>query len=249
MGDALDFAGGTVVHINSGVAGLVAAIVMGRSLNPSQGPSNSSNLVMSMIGAGMLWVGWFGFNAGSALSAGGSAGYAMLVTNTAAGMAGVTWMIVEMIHKGGKASVHGALSSIVAGLVAITPAAGFVDFGGSIVIGLASGVICYFAVSYLKEWFKYDDALDVFGLHGIGGIVGAMLTGIFANPEIIGAAGTLYGGNTQLWAQLLSIIIVAAYSAVMTAGLLFALRYTIGLRVQPRHEYKGLDLALHGQSL
>lgn len=249
MGEALDFAGGTVVHINSGVAGLVAALIMGRSLNPSEGPSDSSNLVMSVIGAGMLWVGWFGFNAGSALSAGGGAGYAMLVTNTAAGIAAVTWIIVEMLHKGGKASVHGAVSGVVAGLVAITPAAGFVDFTGALIIGLASGAICYFAVAYIKALFKYDDALDVFGLHGIGGIVGAVLTGVFANPDIGGAAGTLYGSSTQLWAQIISIIVVAGYSAIVTGILLVILRYTMGLRVQPRHEYEGLDMALHGQKL
>lgn len=249
FGEALDFAGGTVVHINSGVAGLVAAIIMGRSLNPSEGPSNSSNLVWSVIGAGLLWVGWFGFNAGSALSAGASAGYAMLVTNAAAGTAGVTWILVEMMHKGGKASVHGAISGVVAGLVAITPAAGFVDFTGSLILGFASGLICYFAVTYLKKWFKYDDALDVFGLHGIGGIVGALLVGVLANPAIGGAAGTLYGGEDQLIAQAISIGVVAGYSAVVTAVLLLVLRYTIGLRVRPRQEYDGLDLALHGQNI
>ncbi len=248
FGEALDFAGGTVVHINSGVAGLVAAIVMGRSLNPSEGPSDSSNLVWSVIGAGLLWVGWFGFNAGSALSAGGSAGYAMLVTNAAAGIAAITWIIVEMLHKG-KASVHGAISGVVAGLVAITPAAGFVDFTGSLILGFASGMICYFAVTYLKKWFRYSDALDVFGLHGIGGIVGALLVGVLANPAIGGAAGTWYGGEDQLMAQVLSIVIVAGYSAVATALLLVVLRFTIGLRVQPRAEYEGLDLALHGQNV
>ncbi|MCB1652218.1 MAG: ammonium transporter [Alphaproteobacteria bacterium] len=249
MGDALDFAGGTVVHINSGVAGLVAALVMGRSLNPTKGLSDSTNLVMSVMGAGLLWVGWFGFNAGSALSAGAGAGYAMLVTNAAAGTAAVTWILVEMLHRGGKASVQGAISGVVAGLVAITPAAGFVDFTGSLVIGLASGVICYAAVTYLKEWFKYDDSLDVFGLHGVGGMVGAVLVGVFANPEIGGAAGALYGSETQLWAQILSIIVVALYSAVVTTLLLVVLRFTMGLRVQPRQEYDGLDLALHGATI
>ncbi|MAI61230.1 MAG: ammonia channel protein [Micavibrio sp. TMED27] len=248
MGEALDFAGGTVVHINSGVAGLVAAIILGRSLNKSNGPSDSSNLVMSVIGTGLLWVGWFGFNAGSALSAGSSAGYAMLVTNAAAGIAAVTWIMVETLHKG-KASVHGAISGVVAGLVAITPAAGFVDFAGSLIMGVISGAVCYVAVSYLKEWLNYDDALDVFGLHGVGGIVGAVLVGVFANPEIGGAAGTLYGSDTQLWAQIISIVVVAVYSAAVTAVLLLILRYTIGLRVQPREEYEGLDMSLHGQKL
>lgn len=248
-GEALDFAGGTVVHINSGVAGLVAALVIGRSLNPSQGPSDSSNLVMSVIGAGMLWVGWFGFNAGSALAAGAGAGYAMLVTNAAAGAAAVVWILVEMLHKGGKASVHGAVSGLVAGLVAITPAAGFVDFQGSLILGASSGLFCYVAVTYLKHLLRVDDALDVFALHGIGGIVGAVLVGVLANPDIGGAAGTLYGGEGQLMAQIISIVVVAVYSAVVTAVLLFILRFTIGLRVQPKEEYEGLDLALHGQNV
>tara|TARA_X000001036_G_scaffold113362_1_gene106213 strand:- start:4342 stop:4959 length:618 start_codon:yes stop_codon:yes gene_type:complete len=203
---------------------------------------------MSVIGTGLLWVGWFGFNAGSALSAGSSAGYAMLVTNAAAGIAAVTWIMVETLHKG-KASVHGAISGVVAGLVAITPAAGFVDFAGSLIMGVISGAVCYVAVSYLKEWLNYDDALDVFGLHGVGGIVGAVLVGVFANPEIGGAAGTLYGSDTQLWAQIISIVVVAVYSAAVTAVLLLILRYTIGLRVQPREEYEGLDMSLHGQKL
>lgn len=248
FGEALDFAGGTVVHINSGVAGLVAAIIMGRSLNP-KGPSGLNNLVMSVIGMGLLWVGWFGFNAGSALSAGASAGYAMLVTNAAAGTATVTWILIEMAHHKGKASVQGAISGVVAGLVAITPAAGFVDFSGSIIIGLASGCICYYAVNYLKEWFKIDDSLDVFGLHGVGGIVGAVLVGVFANPDIGGAAGAIYGNGEQVIAQVLSVFVVAAYSAIVTAIILISLRFFMGLRVQPKHEYNGLDIALHGETI
>lgn len=248
MGEALDFAGGTVVHINSGVAGLVAAVVMGRSLRANKDPSTSNNLLLSVIGTGLLWVGWFGFNAGSALSAGTSAGFAMLVTNAAAGLAAVVWIGLEMMHRG-KVSVQGAISGVVAGLVAITPAAGFVDFQGALIIGLAAGLICYPAVTYLKTLLKYDDALDVFGLHGVGGIVGAILVGILANPEIGGAAGTLYGGENQIWAQILSIVVVFAYSGIATFILLMVIKATIGLRVDPRIEYYGLDLALHGETI
>lgn len=248
FGEAIDFAGGTVVHINSGIAGLVAAIVMGRSLKGESEPSTTNNLVMSVIGTGLLWVGWFGFNAGSSLAAGTSAGYAMLVTNSATGMALLAWILVELLDKK-KVSVQGALSGVVAGLVAITPAAGFVDFPGSLIIGLSAGVICYLAVSYLKIWLKYDDSLDVFGLHGVGGIVGCLLTGLLANPEIGSAAGALYGNAEQLMAQLISIVVVGVYSAVGTLVILLALRATIGLRVPKEVEYSGLDLALHGETV
>lgn len=248
MGEALDFAGGTVVHINSGVAGLVAAIVIGRGMKTRRDPSTSTNLILSVIGTGMLWVGWFGFNAGSALSAGTSAGFAMLVTNAAAGIAALIWMIFELIHKG-KISVQGTLSGVVAGLVAITPAAGFVDFQGSLFIGAASGVICYLAVTYLKSLLKYDDALDVFGLHGVGGIVGAILVGVFANPDIGGAAGALYGNETQIFAQILSVIVTMVYSGVVTLIILLVIRTLMGLRVEPRVEYWGLDLAHHGETI
>jgi Amt family ammonium transporter len=248
FGTAIDFAGGTVVHINSGVAGLVAAVVMGRSLKGESDPSTSNNLVMSVIGTGLLWVGWFGFNAGSALTAGASAGFAMLVTNSATGMAMVAWILVELLDKK-KVSVQGALSGAVAGLVAITPAAGFVDFPGSLVIGLAAGSICYVAVSHLKIWLKYDDSLDVFGLHGVGGIVGCLLTGFLANPDIGPATGWLYGNADQMVAQILSIVVVGAYSAAATLVILLLLRHTIGLRVPKEVEYSGLDLALHGETV
>lgn len=248
MGDALDFAGGTVVHINSGVAGLVAAIVIGRGMKTRQDPSTSTNLILSVIGTGMLWVGWFGFNAGSALSAGTGAGFAMLVTNAAAGVAATIWMGFELIHKG-KISVQGTISGVVAGLIAITPAAGFVDFQGALIIGAAAGVICYLAVTYLKVLLKYDDALDVFGLHGVGGIVGAILVGVLANPEIGGAAGALYGNDKQLIAQILSVIVTMVYSGVITLILLLIIRTLMGLRVDPRVEYWGLDLAHHGETI
>ncbi len=248
MGDALDFAGGTVVHINSGVAGLVAAIVLGRGMKTRKDPSTSTNLILSVIGTGLLWVGWFGFNAGSALSAGSSAGFAMLVTNAAAGVSAATWMLLELIHKG-KISVQGTLSGVVAGLVAITPAAGFVDFPASLIIGGASGVVCYLAVTYLKSLLKYDDALDVFGIHGIGGIVGAVLVGVFANPVIGGAAGALYGSETQIWAQILSVLVTVGYSGIATLILLLIIKTVMGLRVDPHVEYWGLDLAHHGETI
>lgn len=248
FGEALDFAGGTVVHINSGIAGLVAAFVLGRSLR-DRPPSTDNNLVMSVIGTGLLWVGWFGFNAGSSLAAGGAAGYAMLVTNAAAGTAAVTWIIIELFHKK-KASVAGALSGVVAGLVAITPAAGFVDFSASLIIGFASGAICYGVITYMKVWLKDYDALDVFGLHGVGGIVGALLTGVFASSAIGGAPGLLEGNISQLWAQLVSILVVCAYSGVMTYVLLIFVRVVMGgLRVKPRIESNGLDIALHGETI
>lgn len=248
FGEALDFAGGTVVHINSGVAGLIAAIVLGRGLKTRRDPSTSNNLILSVIGTGMLWVGWFGFNAGSALSAGTSAGFAMLVTNSAAGIAALIWMGLEYFHKG-KISVQGTLSGLVAGLVAITPAAGFVDFSGSLIIGALSGVICYLAVTYLKTLLKYDDALDVFGLHGIGGIVGAILVGVFANPDIGGAAGLLYGDYDRIWAQLLSVAVTIGYSGSVTLILLLLIKAFMGLRVDPQVEKWGLDLAHHGETL
>jgi Amt family ammonium transporter len=247
-GDALDFAGGTVVHINSGIAGLIAAIVLGRGMKTRRDPSTPNNLILSVIGTGLLWVGWFGFNAGSALAAGTSAGMAMLVTNSAAGMAAIVWMACEHFGRG-KISVQGSLSGIVAGLVAITPAAGFVDFEASLYIGALSGLVCYFAVSHLKDLLKYDDALDVFGLHGVGGIVGAVLVGVFANPEIGGAAGWLYGNSTQVTAQILSVVVTIIYSGVMTLILLLIIRKIFGLRVDPRVEYWGLDLAHHGETI
>jgi Amt family ammonium transporter len=248
FGEALDFAGGTVVHINSGVAGLVAAIVIGRGMKTRRDPSTSNNLILSVTGTGLLWVGWFGFNAGSALSAGTSAGFAMLVTNTAAGVAALVWMGFEYLHKG-KVSVQGTLSGLVTGLVAITPAAGFVDFQGALAIGAIAAVLCYVSVTHLKNWLKYDDALDVFGLHGVGGIVGAILVGVFANPEIGGAAGALYGNSDRIWAQILSVVVTIGYSGIMTLIILLVINTIMGLRVSPRVERWGLDLAHHGETI
>ena len=249
FGSALDFAGGTVVHINSGVAGLVAALVLGRGLNFENTQSTSNNLVMSVIGTGLLWVGWFGFNAGSALMAGTGAGMAMLVTNTAAATAGISWMLVEWASRG-KPSVAGILSGIVAGLVAITPASGFVGFEASLAIGVAAGVVCYWACAELKKKLRYDDSLDVFGIHGVGGIVGALLTGVFASSEINSAgSGLIDGNNNQVIAQLISVVITAVYSGIVTFAILKVTDMIVGLRVSPEVEHSGLDMALHGEQL
>lgn len=249
FGDALDFAGGTVVHINSGIAGLVCALHLGRRIDYGAGTASTpNNLVMSLMGTGLLWVGWFGFNAGSALTAGASAGMAMLVTNSAAAIGCITWIVIELMHKG-KASVVGALSGLVSGLVAITPAAGFVNFPASLIIGFVTGGVCYFAVTWLKAWLKYDDSLDVFGIHGMGGIVGAILTGVFATSTVSGASGLIDGNGAQVMAQILSVLVVCAYSASATYILLRLMSAFKTLRVRPDVERSGLDLALHGETI
>lgn len=247
FGYALDYAGGSVVHINSGVAGLVAALVLGKAYDFHSRESTPANIVMSLIGTGLLWVGWFGFNAGSALTSGASAGMAMLVTNTAAGVASLAWIGAEWIHRG-KPSAVGAFSGVVAGLVAITPAAGFVNFGASIVFGLASGILSFMSVTYLKHKLKYDDSLDVFGIHGIGGIIGCVLTGIFATKTVGAASGMIEGNYHQVVAQILSIIVIAAYSGVVTYILLKIIKKFMGVRVPRVAEEEGLDMYLHGES-
>jgi Amt family ammonium transporter len=246
-GVALDFAGGTVVHISSGVAGLVAALVLGKSVQVSQ--SSSNNLILSVIGGAMLWVGWFGFNAGSTLAANNLAGMAFLVTNTAAATACLAWVLLEWMVKG-KPSVAGGLSGFVAGLVAITPGSGFVDFGASIVFGIAASVFCFFAVAFMKERLGYDDSLDAFGIHGVGGIVGALLTGVCASPAINPAGvGLLAGNSNQVIAQALAVLVTMAYSAAGTFVILTLLKYTIGIRVDEHTERSGLDMALHGEKV
>ncbi|MBI1274948.1 ammonium transporter [bacterium] len=247
FGSALDFAGGTVVHINSGIAGLVAALVLGKRLH-DQEDSTSNNLVFSLTGAALLWVGWFGFNAGSALTAGTSAGMAMLVTNSAAGMAAVAWCGMEWFKRG-KPSVDGAIAGVVSGLVAITPASGFVGFGASLIIGALSGVGCYAGVHWLKKKLSFDDSLDVFGIHGVGGIIGALLTGVFASEAIGGKAGWIEGNWHQFAAQSLSVVIVAVYSAAFTWIILKLVDQLVGLRVEAEVERDGLDLNLHGNAL
>ena len=243
LGTAIDFAGGTVVHINAGVAGLVACLVLG----PRQGYRSGSqyvphNLVLSVIGASLLWVGWFGFNAGSAVASGERAGMAMLVTQIATAAAALAWMFAEWM-KHGKPSVLGAISGAVAGLVAITPASGFVDTIGSLIIGVSAGIVCFWAASSLKKALKYDDSLDAFGIHGIGGFVGSVLTGILAVEGI----GGVEGSTGQMIAQIVASLTVALYSGVMSWVLLMVIKMFTKLRVDAEVEDTGLDLALHGE--
>src|SRR5580700_7817263 len=238
----LDFAGGTVVHINAGVAGLVAAIMLGK--REDTGPGH--NMVLTFIGAGLLWVGWFGFNAGSAVSAGVQAGMAMTVTQIATAVAALTWMFVEWGHRG-KPTVIGICSGAVAGLVAITPASGFVGPIGALVIGIACGVGCYWGATGLKHMFGYDDALDAFGVHAVGGIIGALLTGVFAVNEFSGHSGLLEGDVGQFINQFKGVVTVIVYDAIVTFIILKIVDVAVGLRVTEEVERDGLDLALHGE--
>jgi ammonium transporter, Amt family len=240
----LDFAGGTVVHINSGVAGLMAALMLGK--RKDTGPAH--NMVLTFIGASLLWVGWFGFNAGSAVSAGMQAGMAMAVTQIATAMAGLSWMFVEWSMRG-KPTVIGICSGAVAGLVAITPASGFVGPAGALAIGLAAGAVCYWGTSGLKHMFGYDDALDCFGVHAVGGIVGALLTGVFAVSEYGGTAGLLEGNPMQVVNQAKGIIAVLCYDVVISLAILKVVDFVIGLRVTDEIEREGLDLTLHGEAV
>jgi len=238
----LDFAGGTVVHVNSGTAGLMAALVLGKRKEP--GPPH--NVVLTMIGASLLWVGWFGFNAGSAVSAGMQAGMAMLVTHIATATAGFTWMVVEWLLRG-KPTVLGICSGAVAGLVAITPASGFVGPMGAFAMGIAAGIICYWGCTGLKHLFGYDDALDSFGVHGLGGASGAILTGIFAIGEYGGTSGAIEGNWAQVVNQCIGVGIVFVYDVIVTLIILKVVDLVIGLRVSEEVERDGLDLALHGE--
>jgi len=243
----LDFAGGTVVHINAGVAGLVAALVMGRRRGYPQQPMKPSNLVLTMVGAGMLWVGWFGFNAGSELAADGVAGMAMVVTQVATAAAALTWMFLEWMSHG-KPSALGLASGAVAGLVAITPASGFVGPMGALVIGVVSSGVCYFMVVKGKRIFGYDDSLDAFGVHGVGGFVGAILTGVFVDASLGGsglAEGVSMGG--QVAQQFMGAGATIVYCAVVSFILLKIIDAVIGLRTTDEQEQEGLDLALHDE--
>jgi ammonium transporter, Amt family len=244
----LDFAGGTVVHINSGVAGLMAALVMGKRRGYGTEPMAPHNLVLSVIGASLLWVGWFGFNAGSAVAAGDRAGMAMAVTQIATGTAALAWMFAEWVVKG-KPSVLGIVSGAVAGLVAITPASGFVDPRGALIIGIAAGVVCYWGTTGLKHAMGYDDSLDAFGVHGVGGAVGAILTGVLAVSAVGGkaASGLIDGHPYQVITQIYGIACVVIYDAVVSFILLKLIDMTIGLRVDRDVEREGLDLAIHGE--
>jgi Amt family ammonium transporter len=245
---ALDFAGGTVVHINAGVAGLVLALVIGKRIGYGKEAMFPSSIALTSLGAALLWFGWFGFNAGSELAADGVAGSAFLVTNTSASTAALAWMFTEWTVNR-KPTVLGIASGAVAGLVAITPGAGFVNLQASLIIGLVAGVIGFFSVSLLKGKLGYDDSLDAFGVHGICGIWGALATGIFANPAITeGARGLLYGNPKQIWIQFISIVGTAIYSAVATLIVIMLTRLvTGGLRVDKESEIQGLDNSLHGE--
>jgi Amt family ammonium transporter len=238
----LDFAGGTVVHINAGVAGLVSCLLLGKRKEPGPG----HNMVLTFIGASLLWVGWFGFNAGSAVSAGLQAGMAMTVTQIATAVAALTWMFVEWGHRG-KPTVIGICSGAVAGLVAITPASGFVGPVGALVIGIACGVGCYWGATSLKHMFGYDDALDAFGVHAVGGIIGALLTGVFAVNEFSGHSGLLEGDVGQFINQIKGVVTVIVYDAIVTFIILKIVDVAVGLRVTEEVERDGLDLALHGE--
>ncbi len=245
---ALDFAGGNVVHINAGVAGLVLSLVLGKRKGYGTTAMFPSSVTLTALGAALLWFGWFGFNAGSQLAADGVAGSAFLVTNTSAAMAGLSWMFAEWLFSK-KPTVLGLASGIVAGLVSITPAAGFVNLPASLIIGLSAGILGYFSVSVLKNKLGYDDSLDAFGVHGICGIWGGLATGLFANPAITeGAKGLFYGNPGQLWIQFLSIIATAAFSAIGTLIIVYITKLlTNGLRVEDEQEVVGLDTAIHGE--
>ncbi|WP_041042126.1 ammonium transporter [Paramagnetospirillum magnetotacticum] len=244
----LDFAGGTVVHINAGIAGLVACLILGPRKGYGTDNMAPHNLSLSIIGASLLWVGWFGFNAGSAVAADGRAGMAMAVTQVGAAAAAVSWMLAEWVLRK-KPSALGIISGAVAGLVAITPASGFVDVKGALVIGLVAGVLCYWGATGLKHALKYDDSLDAFGVHGIGGIIGAILTGVFAVEKIGGTAGLLEGNGAQVMTQVYGVLTTLVYTAVVSFILLKAIDMVMGLRVTAEEEREGLDIALHGETV
>jgi Amt family ammonium transporter len=248
---AADFAGGTVVHINAGIAGLMAALVMGKRVGYGRENMTPHNLAYAVIGASLLWVGWFGFNAGSAVGANGRAGMAMAATQIATAAAALAWVFAEWAAKG-KPSVLGAISGAVAGLVAITPASGFVLPGSALIIGIAAGVICFWAATSLKHMFGYDDSLDAFGVHGIGGIVGALLTGVFAYGPLSATASApagIVGGMHQLMIQGEAVVATLVWSGIISFIILKVVDATIGLRVTAEQEIEGLDVVLHGEQL
>ena len=242
---AIDFAGGTVVHVSSGVAALVAALVLGPRVKRESDRFEPHDVRLTVIGAGLLWFGWFGFNGGSALAANGLAANAFVVTNTAAGMAALTWVTVSWLHKG-TPSVVGAVVGGVAGLVAITPASGYVDASAAIIIGFAAGVTCYGAI-LLRERLKVDDALDVWAVHGVGGTLGAILTGVFAIAAVNGASGLVEGNGSQVLKQLVAVGATWIYSGVATFIILKVVDHFVGLRVGEAEEEAGLDSSQHGE--
>ena len=241
LAGVLDYAGGTVVHINAGIAGLASCLVLGKRLGYGREAMPPHNLTLTLMGASLLWVGWFGFNAGSAGAADGRAGMAMLVTQLATAAAAIGWMFAEWVSKG-KPSVLGIASGAVAGLVAITPASGFVGPSPAVIIGIAAGVLCFIGATSLKHALGYDDSLDAFGVHGIGGIIGALLTGVFVSKEISGVDGSVL-------AQLKGVAFTVVYGFVASFVILKIVDMTIGLRVTEEHEREGLDISLHGESI
>ena len=241
----LDFAGGIVVHINAGIAALVLCILLGKRRGYPDTPMAPNSLVLTVVGTSMLWVGWFGFNAGSASAADGVAGMAMAVTHISAAMAGFTWMLIEWSSHG-KPSVLGIATGTIAGLAAITPASGYVGPVGALAIGLAAGVLCYWGANSLKRLIGYDDSLDVFGVHGIGGIVGVLLTGVFASSALGGSVEDMNIGS-QLWLQAVGIVATLVYSGALTFILVKVVDGMIGIRVTAEEEGTGLDLALHDE--
>ncbi|MCG3173995.1 MAG: Ammonium transporter [Myxococcota bacterium] len=245
---ALDFAGGTVVHISSGVSALVAALIIGKRYNYPRQVFPPHNLGMTVIGAALLWFGWFGFNVGSALAANGLAALAFATTHSAAAAGGLGWIAVEWIHRG-KPTVLGVVSGVVAGLVAITPGAGFVTVPSALIMGLGGGAICYLGVNWLKPRFGYDDALDVFGVHGLGGTWGALATGIFSAKAVnpAGDDGLLHGNASQLTEQIAGVLGAAGLAAIATAAILYALKAVMDLRPSKDDELMGLDLSVHGE--
>ena len=244
----LDYAGGTIVHINAGVAGLVACLVVGKRTGYGAENMAPHNPMFSIIGVSLLWIGWFGFSAGSSLSAGGNAAFAMLVTQTSAAAGALTWMFYEWtVLK--KPSVIGLVSGAVAGLVAITPAAGYVSPAGAIGIGMIAGFTCCWACAWLKYSLGYDDALDVFGIHGIGGLIGAIFTGVFALEEIGNAPGAVDGNYWQVWIQFEGVLFVAGWSALCTLVILYTVKLFLGLRVTQEEEAEGLDYSQHGEAI
>ena len=245
LGDlgVLDFAGGTVVHINAGIAGLVACLMIGKRRGYPHTPMPPHNLGYTVVGASLLWLGWFGFNAGSAVAANGSAGMAMLVTQIATAAAAIGWLAAEWIAHG-RPSVLGIVSGAVAGLVAVTPAAGTAGPGGALVLGLVAGVVCFFTATRLKHKLGYDDSLDVFGVHAVAGIIGGLLTGPLAAPAL-GGFGTVTELGTQLWIQTKGVLFTIVWSTVLSAAILKLIDLTLGLRVDDEQELIGLDISLH----
>jgi len=243
---ALDFAGGTVVHINAGIAGLVGALIIGKRTGLGKDLMPPHSLTLSMVGAAMLWVGWFGFNAGSALSAGSVAGLATINTFVATAGAAIGWSLIEWIVRG-KPSMLGGISGVVTGLVAVTPAAGFIGPVGAIVLGFGAAIVCFFFVTTVKNSFGYDDSLDVFGIHGVGGIVGAIATGILVSPSLGGTGVADYAMGHQLWVQIEGVLFTVVWSGVGSAILYKIVDVIIGLRVRKEVESEGLDIVEHGE--